>query len=155
VVALGSRAGGEVISSISIDRGARVFLRIDRGRGSSGIRRVAAGRRTDSRPCDSDSHLDFSLFFRIEPMTVLRQGDAFLLAMTFLSWAAIPGCGDGKPSRRYLADRGNRHRSRHGQGVPVTGGTIAFNPSNSGRIVARRPRSSARRDLHDQDVHRG
>ncbi len=30
-------------------------------------------------------------------MKLLRRRNAFLLAMTFMSSALLPGCGDGKP----------------------------------------------------------
>ena len=71
-------------------------------------------------------------------MIVLRRRDAFLLAMTFVSWAAIPGCGDGKPGIDTSLTEATVKGVVKAKGVPVTGGTINFNPSNSGRIVPTR-----------------
>lgn len=71
-------------------------------------------------------------------MIVLRRRDAFLWAMTFLSWAANPGCGDGKPSIDTSLTEATVTGVVTAKGVPVTGGTINFNPSNSGRIVPTR-----------------
>jgi hypothetical protein len=71
-------------------------------------------------------------------MIVLRRRDAFLLAMTLVSWAAIPGCGDGKPSMDTSLTEATVKGVVTAKGVPVKGGTINFNPSNSGRIVPTR-----------------
>jgi hypothetical protein len=73
-------------------------------------------------------------------MTVLRRRDAVLCccALTFLSWAAIPGCGDGKPSIDTSLTEATVTGVVTAKGVPVTKGTISFNPSNSGRIVPTR-----------------
>src|SRR5262249_7504841 len=77
-------------------------------------------------------------FLRIEPMTVLRRRDLLLCAVTFLSWAAIPGCGDGKPSIDTSLTEATVTGVVSVKGVPATAGTILFNPSNSGRIVPTR-----------------
>jgi hypothetical protein len=71
-------------------------------------------------------------------MTVLRRRDVFLCAMTFLTWAAISGCGDGKPSIDTSLTEATVTGVVSVKGEPATGGTIHFNPSNSGRIVPTR-----------------
>jgi hypothetical protein len=71
-------------------------------------------------------------------MFVLRWRCAFLAATTFLGLTVIAGCGDGKP----YADTSLTEATVTGvvsvKGVPATGGTVLFNPSNSGRIVPAR-----------------
>jgi hypothetical protein len=71
-------------------------------------------------------------------MIVLRRRDAVLLAMNFLGWAVIPGCGDGKPSIDTSLTEATVTGVVTAKGVPVPKGTINFNPSNSGRIVPTR-----------------
>jgi hypothetical protein len=71
-------------------------------------------------------------------MIVLRRLNAFCLAMTFLSLATVPGCGDGKPSVDTSLTEATVTGVVTVKGVPATGGTILFNPSNSGRIVPTR-----------------
>jgi hypothetical protein len=70
----------------------------------------------------------------MEPMIRLRRGDAFLMAMGFLALTAVPGCGDGKPNVDTSLTEATVTGIVSAKGVPVTGGTIHFNPSNSGRI---------------------
>src|SRR5437773_1460517 len=74
-------------------------------------------------------------FVRMELMKPLRWRIAFLLAMSLLSWATVPGCGDGKPSVDTSLTEATVTGVVTAKGEPVSGGTIHFNPSNSGRIV--------------------
>jgi hypothetical protein len=52
-----------------------------------------------------------------------------------LAYAASPGCGDGKPSVDTSLTEASVSGVVSVKGVPATGGSILFNPSNSGRIV--------------------
>jgi hypothetical protein len=65
----------------------------------------------------------------------MRRSTTFLLAIIFLGWFALPGCGDGKPSIDTSLTEATVTGVVTAKGVPVTAGTIHFNPSNSGRIV--------------------
>jgi hypothetical protein len=58
--------------------------------------------------------------------------------MAFLGLATVPGCSDGKPSVDTSLTEATVTGVVTAKGEPVTGGTILFNPSNSGRIVATR-----------------
>ena len=49
-----------------------------------------------------------------------------------------PGCSDGKPSVDTSLNEATVTGVVSANGVPATGGTILFNPSNSGRIVPTR-----------------
>jgi hypothetical protein len=55
--------------------------------------------------------------------------------LTFLSLAALAGCGDGKPSVDTSLTEATVTGVVTANGIPATGGTIFFNPSNSGRLV--------------------
>jgi hypothetical protein len=74
----------------------------------------------------------------MEAMIVLRRCNAFLLAMCLWTLPASSGCGDGKPSIDTSLNEATVTGVVSVKGVPATGGTILFNPSNSGRIVATR-----------------
>jgi hypothetical protein len=50
----------------------------------------------------------------------------------------VPGCGDGKPSTDTSLNEATVTGKVLVKGVPAAGGTIYFNPSNSGRIVPAR-----------------
>jgi hypothetical protein len=56
-------------------------------------------------------------------------------ASACLGLAIFSGCGDGKPSVDTSHNEATVTGVVTANGVPVTGGTIYFNPSNSGRIV--------------------
>ncbi|HZW30095.1 MAG TPA: hypothetical protein VFF52_05265 [Isosphaeraceae bacterium] len=71
-------------------------------------------------------------------MIVLRRRNAFLLTMCLWTLPASSGCGDGKPSIDTSLNEATVTGVVSVKGVPATGGTILFNPSNSGRIVATR-----------------
>jgi hypothetical protein len=77
-------------------------------------------------------------FVGMVPMIVLRRRNSFLAAMTFLSLAIVPGCGDEKPNVDTSLTEATVTGVVSVNGVPATGGTIYFNPSNSGRIVPTR-----------------
>jgi hypothetical protein len=68
-------------------------------------------------------------------MIILRRHSAFVFILTFLSLAALPGCGDGKPSVDTSLTEATVTGVVTANGVPAAG-TIYFNPSNSGRLVA-------------------
>ena len=68
-------------------------------------------------------------------MIILRRRSAFKFILTILSLAAIPGCGDGKPSVDTSLSEATVTGVVTANGIPATGGTIYFNPSNSGRLV--------------------
>src|SRR5262245_42120567 len=74
----------------------------------------------------------------MEAMIVLRRRDALISAITSLILAAAPGCGDGKPTVDTSLNEATVTGVVSVRGVPATGGTILFNPSNSGRIVPTR-----------------
>lgn len=71
-------------------------------------------------------------------MIVLRRRNPLLsaLSMLILTLPAALGCGDGKPSVDTSLTEATVTGVVSVKGVPATGGTIHFNPSNSGRIVA-------------------
>jgi hypothetical protein len=71
-------------------------------------------------------------------MTVLRRRGAFCFVMTLLSGTVLSGCGDGKPSIDTSMTEATVTGVVTAKGVPVTKGTINFNPSNSGRLVPTR-----------------
>jgi hypothetical protein len=71
-------------------------------------------------------------------MIVLRCRTAALVAMTFAGLASAPGCGDGKPSVDTSLNEATVTGVVTVRGVPATGGTIHFNPSNAGRLVPTR-----------------
>lgn len=71
-------------------------------------------------------------------MIRVRRGNVFLAA-ALLVWAAAVGCGDGKPYHDTSLTEATVTGVVTAKGAPVTdGGTIMFNPSNSGRIVPAR-----------------
>jgi hypothetical protein len=71
-------------------------------------------------------------------MIVVRRRGSFLLVTIILSLATVPGCGDGKPSVDTSRNEATVTGVVSVNGVPATGGSIHFNPSNSGRIVPTR-----------------
>jgi hypothetical protein len=71
-------------------------------------------------------------------MIVLRRSIARLSTMAYLGLAMFPGCGDGKPNVDTSLSEATVSGVVSVKGVPATGGTIHFNPSNSGRIVPTR-----------------
>jgi hypothetical protein len=68
-------------------------------------------------------------------MVQLRCG-AGLLALFGLVW--LQGCGDGKPWVDTSLNEATVSGVVSVKGTPAKGGTIHFNPSNSGRIVPTR-----------------
>jgi hypothetical protein len=66
-------------------------------------------------------------------MTVTRQLTSFPLLIVIV--AAHLGCGDGKPSMDTSLTEATVSGIVKVKGVPATGGSILFNPSNAGRIV--------------------
>ena len=70
-------------------------------------------------------------------------------------FCSCAGCGDGKPSVDSSLTEATVTGLVSVKGKPATGGTIRFNPSNSGRIVPyRSARDWTRWQLHHQDLHR-
>lgn len=69
------------------------------------------------------------------PMIVLRWSNVLLSVVSFLPLAVVSGCGDGKPNVDTSLTEATVSGAVSVKGVPVTAGTIHFNPSNSGRIV--------------------
>jgi hypothetical protein len=69
-------------------------------------------------------------------MIILRRRSAFVFIWTFLSLAVLAGCGDGKPSVDTSLTEATVTGVVTANGIPATGGTINFNPSNSRRVVA-------------------
>jgi hypothetical protein len=69
---------------------------------------------------------------RLRPLTKL------LPAIAILATLLAQGCGDGKPSTDTSLNEATVTGKVLVKGVPATGGTILFNPSNSGRIVPAR-----------------
>jgi len=60
------------------------------------------------------------------------------LAIAISTTCLTQGCGDGKPSTDTSLNEATVTGKVSIRGVPATGGTILFNPSNSGRIVPAR-----------------
>jgi hypothetical protein len=60
------------------------------------------------------------------------------VATVILATLLAQGCGDGKPSTDTSLNEATVTGTVSVKGVPATGGTILFNPSNSGRIVPAR-----------------
>jgi hypothetical protein len=78
------------------------------------------------------------LFIRMELVRIMRRYKAFLAA-ALLAGAVVPGCGDGKPYQDTSLTEATVSGVVTAKGTPVTeGGTILFNPSNSGRLVPTR-----------------
>jgi hypothetical protein len=74
-------------------------------------------------------------FIRMELVIIMRRRKTFL-AVALLAVAAAPGCGDGKPYQDTSLTEATVSGVVTVKGTPVTeGGTILFNPSNSGRLV--------------------
>jgi hypothetical protein len=71
-------------------------------------------------------------------MIVGRCRGSFLLVTIILCFVTASGCGDGKPSVDTSLNEATVTGIVSANGVPATGGTIHFNPSNSGRIVPTR-----------------
>jgi hypothetical protein len=74
----------------------------------------------------------------MEAMIVLRRRNPFPLILGFLALTTVPGCGDGKPTVDTSLNEATVTGIVSVKGEPATGGTILFNPSNSGRIVPTR-----------------
>jgi hypothetical protein len=71
-------------------------------------------------------------------MIVSRCCTAFLSATALIGLAALPGCGPGTPSVDTSMNEATVSGVVSVRGVPATGGSILFNPSNSQRIVPTR-----------------
>ena len=71
-------------------------------------------------------------------MIVVRWHSLFLAVFGSLGLAIYPGCGDGKPYTDTSLSEATVTGVVSVKGVPATGGTVLFNPSNSGRIVPTR-----------------
>jgi hypothetical protein len=71
-------------------------------------------------------------------MTVLRRSNSFLPLFALGGLALTAGCGDGKPSVDTSLTEATVSGVVSVRGVPATGGTIHFNPSNYARIVSTR-----------------
>ena len=71
-------------------------------------------------------------------MIVLRRRVLVVLALTLPGVALVAGCGDGKPSMDTSLTEATVSGVVSVKGVPATGGSILFNPSNAGRIVPTR-----------------
>jgi len=71
-------------------------------------------------------------------MPRLRLSANPVLAMAILTTFVAHGCGDGKPSTDTSLNEATVTGKVTVKGTPATGGTILFNPSNSGRIVPAR-----------------
>jgi hypothetical protein len=71
-------------------------------------------------------------------MERLRAFSKTLVAAAILTTCGVQGCGDGKPSTDTSLTEATVTGKVSVKGVPATGGTILFNPSNSGRIVPAR-----------------
>ncbi len=67
-----------------------------------------------------------------------RRMWCFAVFLALLSLAVIQGCGDGKPSVDTSLTEATVTGVVSVKGTPASGGTILFNPSNSGRIVPTR-----------------
>jgi hypothetical protein len=72
------------------------------------------------------------------PLKLMRPG-RLILPAALLAGAIVPGCGDGKPYQDTSLTEATVSGVVTAKGAPVTeGGTINFNPSNSGRHVPTR-----------------
>jgi hypothetical protein len=72
-------------------------------------------------------------------MNLMRCHTTFLSsAMLYLGLTVISGCGDGTPSIDTSLNEATVSGVVMVKGVPATGGTVLFNPSNSGRKVPSR-----------------
>jgi hypothetical protein len=58
--------------------------------------------------------------------------------LALMSLAVSPGCGDGKPRVDTSLTEATVAGVVSVKGTPASGGTILFNPSNSGRVVPTR-----------------
>ena len=67
-----------------------------------------------------------------------RRMRYFASFLAFLTLALPQGCGDGKPSVDTSLTEATVTGVVSVKGTPASGGTILFNPSNSGRIVPTR-----------------
>src|ERR1700733_12489466 len=72
------------------------------------------------------------------PMIVLGWRVLVVSALTLPGVALIAGCGDGKPGMDTSLNEATVSGVVSVKGVPASGGTILFNPSNAGRIVPTR-----------------
>jgi hypothetical protein len=71
-------------------------------------------------------------------MAELRSLSKPVLTIALFFPFAVQGCGDGKPSTDSSLTEATVSGKVSVKGEPATGGTILFNPSNSGRIVPAR-----------------
>ncbi len=69
-------------------------------------------------------------------MELSPRRDVIRFVMILAVSAALPGCGDGKPSTDTSLTEATVTGVVTAKGEPVTEGTIVFNPNNSGRKVA-------------------
>jgi hypothetical protein len=68
-------------------------------------------------------------------MILVHWRSLFFWSLASLGLTVISGCGDGKPYIDTSLTEATMSGVVSVKGVPATGGTILFNPSNSGRIV--------------------
>jgi hypothetical protein len=71
-------------------------------------------------------------------MIVLRWRVVFISALIIPCAAFVSGCSDGTPSMDTSLTEASVSGVVSVKGVPASGGTILFNPSNAGRIVPTR-----------------
>src|SRR5271163_4954532 len=71
-------------------------------------------------------------------MMVSRWCATALLVFTSLATCLVSGCGDGRPPMDTSMTEATVSGVVSVKGVPATGGTVLFNPSNAGRIVPTR-----------------
>ncbi len=71
-------------------------------------------------------------------MIIFCKFRSVIFLTIIVSLIAITGCGDGKPPIDTSLNEATVKGVVSANGVPATGGTILFNPSNSGRIVPTR-----------------
>jgi hypothetical protein len=67
-----------------------------------------------------------------------RRHVCFRIASIVMCLATATACGDGKPYVDTSLNEATVTGTVSANGVPATGGSIHFNPSNSGRIVPTR-----------------
>jgi hypothetical protein len=84
----------------------------------------------------SSESRDFSI--GMIPMIVVHWRFLIFLLLASFGMTVISGCGDGKPYIDTSLTEATVSGVVSVKGVPATGGTILFNPSNSGRIVPTR-----------------
>jgi hypothetical protein len=85
-----------------------------------------------------EKFFQFTARVGMAPMIVLRWRVLIVLALAFPGAAFLSGCGDGTPSMDTSLTEAVISGVVSVKGLPATGGTILFNPSNAGRIVPTR-----------------